>query len=289
MTEQIVRANGVDLCVETFGRPEDPAVLLIMGATGSMILWEDDFCRALAAAGRFVIRYDHRDTGRSTSYPPGEPGYTFTDLVEDPLGVLDALGIARAHVVGLSMGGGIAQALAVFHPDRLITLTLVATSPAGPNDPDLPPMAPALLEHFAAGGTPLPDWSDRDSVVDHLVAANRPFLGPRPVDEDAAKALAGKVFDRSPNVASSHNHLLVGGGEPWRERLGEVRVPTLVAHGDSDPLFPLGHGEALVAEIPGAELLVLPDTGHELPRGVWELLLTRLVEHTERGPVTAQG
>ncbi|NUT99236.1 MAG: alpha/beta hydrolase [Saccharothrix sp.] len=289
MTEQIVRANGVDLCVETFGSPEDPVVLLIMGVTGSMDLWEDDFCRSLAAAGRFVVRYDHRDTGRSTSYPPGEPGYTFTDLVEDPLGVLDALGIVRAHVVGLSMGGGIAQAIAVFHPDRVATLTLVATSSAGPNAPGLPPMAPSLVEHFAAGGTPAPDWSDRDSVVEYLVAANRPFQGPRPVDEDAERALAGKVFDRSPNIASSGNHHLAAGGESWRERLGEVAIPTLVAHGDADPLFPLGHGEALVAEIPGAELLVLPDTGHELPRGVWELFITRLVEHTERGPVTAQG
>ena len=289
MTQRIVRANGVDLCVETFGRADDPAVLLIMGATGSMDLWEDDFCRSLADAGRFVVRYDHRDTGRSTAYPPGEPGYAFPDLVGDAVGVLDVLGIARAHLVGLSMGGAIAQSLTLDHPDRVATLTLVSTSPAGPGDPGLPPMAPALLEHFAAGGTPLPDWTDRDAVIEYLVVANRPFQGPRPVDVDAAQALAAKVFDRSPNLASCGNHLLTGGGESWRERLGDIEVPTLVVHGDVDPLFPLGHAEALVAEIPGAELLVLPDTGHELPRGVWDLFVTRLVEHTERGPVTAQG
>lgn len=290
MTEKVLRANGVDLCVETFGAPGDPAVLLIMGVTGSMDRWEVDFCRSLADAGRFVIRYDHRDTGRSTSYPPGEPGYAFPDMVDDAAGVLDALGVERAHVVGLSMGGMIAQLLTLDHPDRVATLTLIATSPGGPGDPDLPPMAPSLLEHFAAGGTTPPDWSDRDSVIDHLVAAQRPYRGSRPVDEEVERALAGRIFDRSTSIASSANHLQVVGGEPWRERLAEIAVPTLVMHGDVDPLFPLGHAEALVAEIPTARpLVVLPDTGHEFPRGVWDLVLTRLVEHTERGSATAQG
>ncbi|MBB5959227.1 pimeloyl-ACP methyl ester carboxylesterase [Saccharothrix tamanrassetensis] len=280
MTEQILRVNGVDLCAETFGSPADPAVLLIMGSTGSMDLWEDDFCDRLAAHGRFVIRYDHRDTGRSVAYPPGEPGYTFPDLVEDAVGVLDAHDVDRAHVVGLSMGGGIAQLLAVDHPDRVATLTLISTSPSGPNDPTLPPMHPSLSAHFAAGGTPEPDWTSRDSVIDYLVAANRPFQGPRPVDEDAARALAGRVFDRSPHIASSANHFRVGGGEPWRARLGGIGVPTLVVHGDVDPLLPPGHAEALVAEIPGARLLVLPETGHELPAGVRDLFIEHLVAHT---------
>ncbi len=280
MTERILHVNGVALATGTFGSPDDPAVLLIMGATGSMDLWEDEFCERLAAYGRHVIRYDHRDTGRSTAYPPGEPGYTFPDLVDDAVGILDALGVDRAHIVGMSMGGALAQLIALDHPDRVATLTLIATSAGGPDDPSLPPMDPALLAHFAAGGTPEPDWTSREQVVDYLVAANRPFLGPRPVDEDAARALAGRVFDRSPNLASSANHLRAGGGEPWRDRLGSVAAPTLVVHGDVDPVFPPGHAEALAAEIPGAELLLLPDTGHELPAGVWDLLLTRLAEHT---------
>ncbi|WP_433262859.1 alpha/beta fold hydrolase [Actinosynnema sp. CS-041913] len=280
MTEQILRANGVDLCVETFGSSDDPAVLLIMGSTGSMDLWEDDFCARLAAHGRFVIRYDHRDTGRSVAYPPGEPGYTFPDLTADAVGVLDALDVDRAHVVGISMGGGIAQLLTLEHPDRVLTLTLMATGPAGPGDPSLPPMDPALLAHFAAGGTPEPDWTSRDAVVDYLVAANRPFQGPRPVDEAAARTLAGRVFDRSPHLASSGNHFKMSVGESWRARLGEIKAPTLVVHGDVDPLMPLRHGEALVAEIPGAQLLVLPDTGHEFPAGVWDLFIERWVRHT---------
>ncbi|RKT56515.1 pimeloyl-ACP methyl ester carboxylesterase [Saccharothrix australiensis] len=276
----MLSVNGIDLCAETFGSPDDPAVLLVMGATGSMLLWEDDFCARPAAHGRHVIRYDHRDTGRSTAYPPGEPGYAFEDLVADAVGVLDALGVARAHVVGLSMGGGIGQLIALEHPERVLTLTLVAAGPTGPGHPDLPPVAPSPVAHFAAGGTPEPDWSSRESVVEHLVAAERPFRGPRPVDEDAARAPAGRVFDRSPHPASAANHTRLGGDGPWRHRLGEVRARTLVLHGDADPLVPPGHGEAPAAEIPDATLVVLPDTGHELPRGVWDLVIERLVEHT---------
>src|SRR5918994_37613 len=112
--------NGAELCVDTIGNPGDPAVLLIMGGAGSMDRWEEPFCERLAAAGRYVIRYDHRDTGGSTTYPPGKPGYTGDDLVADALGVLDHLGVERAHVFGLSMGGGIAQRIAVDHPERLL-------------------------------------------------------------------------------------------------------------------------------------------------------------------------
>jgi pimeloyl-ACP methyl ester carboxylesterase len=127
--DRMVKANGVELCVETFGDPGDPAVLLISGATGSMDWWEDEFCHRLACGERYVIRYDHRDTGRSASYPAGAPGYTGTDLVTDAVGLLDTLGVARAHLVGVSMGGGIAQQAALDHPDRVASLTLIANSP----------------------------------------------------------------------------------------------------------------------------------------------------------------
>lgn len=131
-SERIVQANGVDLCVETFGEPADAGVLLIMGAGASMLYWDADLCERLAAAGRFVIRYDNRDTGRSVSYGPGTPPYALRDLAGDAVGLLDALGLAGAHVVGMSMGGAIGQLMALDHPERVASLTLVASTPGGP-------------------------------------------------------------------------------------------------------------------------------------------------------------
>ena len=145
--EQVVLANGVDICVDTFGDPDDPTVLLIAGMTSSMDWWEPEFCRRLAAAGRFVIRYDHRDTGRSVSYPPGSPGYSADDLVADAAGVLEALQCPSAHVVGISMGGALAQVLALSRPELVDSLTLISTS-AGAGDADLPPISPELRDSF---------------------------------------------------------------------------------------------------------------------------------------------
>src|SRR5215207_8520717 len=140
---EIVRANGVDICVQIFGDPTDPVVLLIMGSSASMDWWEDEFCERLATGSRFVIRYDHRDTGESVSYDPGAPPYAFHDLVDDAVDLLDHFGVAGAHVVGMSMGGAIAQLMALDHPDRVDSLTLISTGPArpGPDDPDLPAMS----------------------------------------------------------------------------------------------------------------------------------------------------
>src|SRR5262249_60788737 len=133
------RSNGVDLCVQTLGDNAAPAILLIAGGASSMDWWHDEFCERLAAGGRFVIRYDHRDTGQSVAYSPGEPGYDGRDLVEDAVGLLDALEVDRAHIVGMSMGGAIAQRLALAHPESVATLTLVSTSPAVSSDRELPP------------------------------------------------------------------------------------------------------------------------------------------------------
>src|ERR671929_1469888 len=129
MTERMVEANGVELCTERFGDPADPPILLVMGLGGSMLWWEEGFCRMLAEGRRFVIRYDHRDTGRSVSYEPGRPGYTGADLVADAAGVLDAYGIDAAHVVGVSAGGALAQLLALDFRDRVLSLVLLSTSP----------------------------------------------------------------------------------------------------------------------------------------------------------------
>jgi pimeloyl-ACP methyl ester carboxylesterase len=275
-SERPLPVNGVEVCVQTFGEPTDPAVLLIAGASSSMTSWEDEFCTRLA--NRYVIRYDHRDTGRSTTCPPGEPDYGFAELVEDAVGVLDALDVASAHVVGISMGGGIAQVVALDHPDRVATLTLISTSPAGPGADDLPPVSDEAVEFFSH--LPQPDWSDRGSVVEHVVGVLRWFARGE-FDEATVRAGVERDLDRAVDFRSSNNHQMAGGGEPWRARLDEVRAPTLVLHGTDDPLFGLAHAEALVAEIPNATLVTLPGVGHELPRSSWDVVVPAILDHSK--------
>ena len=262
-----IDVNGAQLCVDTFGDAGDPAVLLIMGAAASMDRWEPRFCQRLAERGRYVIRYDHRDTGGSTTYPPRRPGYTGDDLVADAVAILDRLGIERAHVVGMSAGGAIAQRIAVDHPERLLSLTLLCTSPIGTGGPDLPPPAKDLF-----GATGEPDWSDREATLAYLLEAERPYAGARGLDDDETREILGRVYDRSTSMASANNHWLVDGSDIERSRLAEITAPTLVVHGTADPLFPTAHGEALAREIPGAQLLLIDGLGHEFPRWAWEAL-----------------
>jgi pimeloyl-ACP methyl ester carboxylesterase len=278
-TAMRIETNGAVLCVGTFGDPAHPAVLLIMGAAGSMDRWEEPFCERLAAAGRYVIRYDHRDTGGSTTDPPGKPGYTSDDLFADVLGILDHLGVERAHLVGLSMGGAIAQWTAIHNPERVLSLTLMSTSPVGTGGPELPPMPDEARAAFGAL-PPEPDWSDREAAIAYLLEAERPYAGPRGIDEEAARALLGRVYDRSPSLPSANNHFTLEGSETTRDRLAEIAAPALVIHGTDDPLFPLGHGEALAREIPNAELLVIDGLGHEFPPWAWDDVLPALIAHT---------
>jgi len=278
--ETLIAINGIELCVQTFGRAENPAILLIGGSAASMDWWEDDFCRQLEAGGRFVIRYDHRDTGRSVSYPAGSPGYTGDDLVNDAVGILDALDLPVAHVVGISMGGALAQLLTLEHPGRVLSLTIISSS-AGAGDPDLPGMA----DEVKAGCAALPDepdWSDHSAVVEYLVAGARPFAAAsQPFDIAAVRAVVEKSVARTTNnEAANKNHSLAEGSGSWRDRLGEIAVPTLVIHGAEDGFFPLEHGRALAEEIPGARLLVLPATGHELPRRVWDQVVPAILRLT---------
>lgn len=277
----MVRANGVELCVETFGDPAGPAIVLIAGGASSMDWWEDGFCERLAAGSRFVARFDHRDTGESVSYAPGAPGYTGADLVADVVGVLDALGIEHAHLVGMSMGGGIAQHAALVAPERVASLTLMSTSPAVPEDRELPPVSAELAAVFANPPAP-PDWSDRAEVIDYVVADLGPYRGSIPVDETALRALVARIVDRTTNVESSMtNHFVLDEDELVRGRLGDIRAPTLVLHGTEDPLFPIAHGEALAAGIPGAHLLLLAGMGHEVPpRALWDRVVPAILEHT---------
>lgn len=184
---RLVEANGVRLCVQTFGSPTDPTVLLISGAGSSMDGWDEAFCARLAAGRRHVVRYDQRDTGRSVTSPAGAPDYTFSALIADAVGLLDTLGVDRAHLVGISMGGGLAQCLAVAHPDRVATLTLVSTSPAGPTGSELPPPSDELRAQFA-DPAPEPDWSDRAAVIAYMVEADRLFAGSAPFGEEEEAA-----------------------------------------------------------------------------------------------------
>jgi pimeloyl-ACP methyl ester carboxylesterase len=274
-----VTTNGAELCVDTVGDPADPCLLLIMGAAGSLDRWEDGFCARLAAAGRRVVRYDNRDTGASTTWPPGRPGYTSDDLVADAVAVLDALGVERAHVAGLSMGGALAQRLTVEHPARVRSLALLSTSPAGSGGPELPPATAALRASFAAE-RPVPDWSDRAATIAWLLADERPYAGSRGLDEDSLRALLGRVYDRSPRLGSAANHFLLEGSDMAYERLGEITAPTLVIHGTADPLFPPAHGAALARAIPGARLLLIDGLGHELPPWAWDEVAPALIGHS---------
>jgi pimeloyl-ACP methyl ester carboxylesterase len=280
MVTAVPVGDGAQICVEAIGDPGDPAILLIAGAACSMDWWDDELCRRLAGRGRLIVRYDNRDTGRSTAYPPGSPGYAGADMVADAVAVLDELQIDRAHVVGLSMGGGIAQHLAVDHRDRVATLTLISTTSAGPGQEGLPGMT-AQLKAALADEPPEPDWDDRDAVVDHIVKAERPFAGPGDFDEPHVRALAGRVYDRSNDIAASlANHWLVDAAQP--ARLSELRgLPTLVLHGTADPFFPPAHGRALADEIRGARLVELDGVGHQLPPPrTWDLVVATLIEHT---------
>jgi pimeloyl-ACP methyl ester carboxylesterase len=184
--------------------------------------------------------------------------------------------VRRAHVVGQSAGGALAQVLALDHPERVASLTLVATSPAGP-DPDLPPMTDEAGAAFAAIAEP--DWSDRAAVIEYLTEQWRASVSrSQPFDEEGTRALCARVVDRTTNMESSlKNPYAAEGSDRWRERLGGLDVPTLVVHGTEDPLFPLGHGVALAREIPGAELLTLEGGGHELARRDWDVVVPAIL------------
>jgi pimeloyl-ACP methyl ester carboxylesterase len=224
---RIIEVNGVDLCVDATGDAADPAVLLISGMGASMDWWEEEFCLRLAAGGRFVIRYDHRDTGRSVSYPAGVPGYTGADLAADAVGVLDAFGRPSAHLAGISMGGALAQQVALAHPDRVDSLVLMSTTPAVPGRSELPPMSEDLRTYFAAE-VPLPNWAERTAVIDYLVGYERHLEAPEYFDEAHVRALVEQIVDRTNDVAASvMNHALAEEGELARGRLDEIAAPTV--------------------------------------------------------------
>jgi pimeloyl-ACP methyl ester carboxylesterase len=276
--ERIVQANDVDICTEPFGDPADPPILLVMGTGASMLWWDEGFCRLLAGRGRFVIRYDHRDTGRSTTYEPGRPRYTGSDLVADAAAVIDGYGVAPAHVVGVSAGGGIAQQLALGFADHVRSLVLISTSPAVSVGGELPSPTESFMQFVT---TAQADWSDAASVIEYLVDYSRVLAGgARPFDEAPMRALITSDVQRAHDFPAMQNHDVLPEGEPPRAPLSSISVPTLVIHGDADPMFPLPHGEALADAIPGAKLLPLKGAGHGVEQADWPIIVRAIAEHT---------
>ena len=277
MTERMIEANGAELCTEQFGDPDDPPILLVMGVGASMLWWEEGFCRMLAEGGRLVIRYDHRDTGRSVTYEPGRPEYTGADLVADAVGVLDAYGLSAANVVGVSAGGAFAQLLALDFPERVRSLVLISTSPATSGDRGLPAPTGKFTRFVTTAEV---DWSDASSVIEYLVEYMRVLAGPeRPFDKPAARAFVRRDVERARDFAAAQNHDAIEHTDS-SQPFSSIGVPTLVIHGTADPMFPLEHGQALTDEIPGARLLMLSGAGHGVDRADWEIIARAILEHT---------
>jgi len=218
-----------------------------------------------------VITFDNRDVGQSKQ---ADGPYEVADMARDALALADHLELDTFHLLGMSMGGAIAQLAALDHPDRVATLTLISTSAMGPG---LPGMTDRATAFFARQRPPI---VDRPALVDYLVDFNH-ALASEPFDADGTRALWERALARANNVESMlGNHDLVEGGVGWHERLGEIAVPTLVIHGADDPFMQLAHGQALAAAIPGARLLTLDATGHELPRRTWDVVVRAILAHT---------
>lgn len=271
-----VSTGDVVLAVETFGDPLNPPVVLAMGATASMLWWPESFCSSIAESGFFVARYDHRDTGRSTTGSPGEVGYSAEDLAADLVAIVDHLDRGPAQLIGMSLGGYLAQIVAVTHPDRAATLSLVASEPLGVAPGNLPGIDDRFMAHFELLADL--DWNNTDDVEQFLVHIGRLSAGsPERFDETGTRRRVAAEIERSFNIASAFNHGLVTATQDWTDATRNITQPTIVIHGAFDPILPLPNGQALANLIQGARLHVLPDTGHELnPRDLDEIT-SRLV------------
>jgi pimeloyl-ACP methyl ester carboxylesterase len=290
MAVRTVRANGIEIWTEDFGSPRDPALLLVMGASAQALLWPDEFCASLASAGRHVIRYDNRDTGQSTCFDFATSPYTLADMARDAVGVLDALDVERAHVVGASMGGMIGQTLAIEHGARLRTLTSIMSSPSG---------ASIMKAMLGGGGSALPGPEPKVMAAAQAAAANPPRTtaeridaavrlwralsgSGEPFDEAAIRERESQMQARAKNPDAAQNHQFAIAASPDRdESLRRVTTPTLVIHGSEDPILPLPHGRATAEAIPGAKLLVIEGMGHDIPPRAQKRITQAIVEHTE--------
>jgi pimeloyl-ACP methyl ester carboxylesterase len=289
----IVPANGIQIAFEAFGDPGDQPLLLVMGLGGPMLLWHPDLCALLAERGFFVIRYDNRDVGRSTHLRDApEPdvraatrrgdvssaSYSLDDMAEDGFGLLDALDLAAAHVLGISMGGMIAQTMAARRPERVLSLTSVASTPA-PSLTNPKPEAMAALM--------LPPVTSREAAIAQAVEVSRIIGSPGfPPDEKWRTELAGMIWDQGPDPAGRMRQLMaINASGDRTEAVRGIRVPALVVHGDSDPLIDVAAGQRTAQLIEGAELLIIPGMGHDLPRQIWPVLADAVVKVADQaGP-----
>ncbi len=275
-----VRTNGIEIEYEVFGPETGLPMVLIMGLGAQMILWRDDFCQMLVDRGYRVVRFDNRDIGRSTwldhlgvpnvmalmtaaaSGKPGEAPYRLADMAADTAGLLDALGIERAHIVGASMGGMIAQTFAIQYPQRTLSLTSIMSTTG---DPTLPPPRPDAISVLLA-----PQPTSREEAIERGVFIFRTIGSPKYFDEAEIRELAARSFDRGVNPAGVMRQLaaiLASGNRT--EALRKVEVPALVIHGRIDPLVPFPAGEATARALPRAELLAFDDMAHDMPRPLW--------------------
>jgi pimeloyl-ACP methyl ester carboxylesterase len=289
------RANGIEIEYDTFGRASDPTLLLVMGFGAPMILWREEFCEALAARGLHVVRFDNRDCGLSTQLDhlgaPADlgsvaaaaasgkaiaPPYTLSDMAADAVGLLDALGIDKAHVAGASMGGMIVQTIALEHPERVRTLISIMSTTG---ERDLERAKPEALAALLA-----PVATDRAGAIERGLMMSRALGSPAyPFDEADERELLGRMYDRGMRAESTARQLVAVLSAPSRrEKLGAVRLPTLVIHGIADPIVPIESGRDTAAAIPGAELLEIEGMGHDLPRALWPTIVDAIAKHAAR-------
>ncbi len=287
-----VRANGITLNYETFGDPKNPPVLLVMGLASQSVRWPEEFCQDLADNGFFCIRFDNRDVGLSARWDkPGAenvgaliakafggekitPPYTLSDMALDAVGLMDALGLEKAHICGLSMGGMIAQTVAIEHPDRVLSLTSMQSTPSNHN---LYPSTPEAMERLISQPP-----RDREGYITHTVKSFTVFAGGSPLfDPEWEARKAGEQFDRGMDPAGvARQFLAVIMGENRTEKLGEVKAPSLVIHGSTDTLLVPAHGKATANAIPGARLLLVENMGHGMGfPALWEEVAAEIIHH----------
>lgn len=284
-----LNANGISIEYETLGDPNDPPMLLIMGLGAQLITWDDGFCHALAGRGFNVIRYDNRDSGLSDKMDSagradvlaayaGEarPAYTLDNLADDAVGVLDALGIPAAHIVGASMGGFIAQLVAINHADRVLSLTSIMSGPGGEDMVAPTPEAATVLVR--------PPGATREEVV-ALGLESRRILGgeDNPFDPEYERRKIERAYDRSFYPEGyGRQFVAILAAKSRVPALRDVKMPTLVVHGVDDPLVPLENGRRVAAAVPGARMIELPRTGHNLPEEHWGRVADAIAETARR-------